>query len=513
MEGGEKSAAPEKTEKRDIKDALWEIEQKYNSLVEAINDWVWEIDNNCVYTYASPNIIDLLGYEPEDVIGKKPYDFMQLEEAKRAEILFNEVAKTGRPFTGIEKVNQHKGGWSIIVETSGSPILDKTGKIIGYRGVDRDITERKNFEKAVAMSEKLYSSVINTCRDGIYLVQDDIIKYLNPAFCELLEYEEEELIGKPFDTVCPIEIAGEVSNVLEKGENPVEVVDLYDSILIKKEGERIPVEVRAGLIDYDGKPAFLGFVRDRTRTKKMETQLLEILLRLQQSEKRRVEFLDVVAHELRTPLTAIKTYIQMMKIGNFGKFEPEDDAHLESLMKSADKLNLLINEMLDSSKIEFGKIKLKKENIDIMELTVEVLEEVQPLIDHKNQNLKLNTSKPIQIIADYELMKKVVTNLIGNANKYTSRNGDINITISSSKDEIHFQIQDSGMGISEEEIPFVFDRFFIGGKTLSGEHSQLGLGLAITKAIVEQHDGKIWVESKEGEGSTFHFILPIEDKE
>lgn len=498
---------------REAKEALWKNEQRYRTLIDTINDWVWEIDHNCVYTYASPNVQDLLGYEPEEVIGKTPFDLMPPDEARRVETLFREFFKTKEPFTRLENINLHKNGQSVVLETSGAPILDKEGNLLGYRGVDCDITERKKFEKAIEISEKLYPSVINTCRDGVYLVQDDVIKFINPAFCDLLGYEEKELIGKSIHTICPVEIAGEVANLFKGGENSKDVIDLYDSILITKEDERIPVEVRAGLIEYDGEPAFLGFVRDRRTTKKMGIQLLEILLRLQQSEKRRVEFLDVVAHELRTPLTAIKTYIEMMKMGSFGQFSSDDEQHLDTLLKSVGKLNQLINEMLDSSKVESGKLKLEKEKIDIVNLTEEVLREVHPLIELKKQNIALKASKPLQVLADSELIKKVITNLIGNANKYTPINGDIIISITPDEEAIHFQIQDSGIGISMEEIPHVFDRFFIGGKSLTVEHSQLGLGLAISKAIIEQHNGQIWVDSKEGEGSTFHFILPNPSEE
>ena len=129
------------------KEALQESEQRFRSLVETTSDWVWEVDQNDFYSYTSPKVKDLLGYDPEEVIAKKPFDFMPLDEAKRVAKLFGNIVESRKPFTGLENTNLHKDGRLVVLETSGVPIFEKDGNFAGYRGIDRDISERKRAEE------------------------------------------------------------------------------------------------------------------------------------------------------------------------------------------------------------------------------------------------------------------------------------------------------------------------------------------------------------------------------
>ncbi len=121
-------------------------DRKFRALIETINDWVWEVDEKGVYTYVSPQIEDILGYKPEEVVGKTPFDFMIPEEAKRVGEEFKKIVEEKRSFSGLENINLRKDGEEIVLETCGSPIFDKEGNFKGYRGVDRDITRRKKAE-------------------------------------------------------------------------------------------------------------------------------------------------------------------------------------------------------------------------------------------------------------------------------------------------------------------------------------------------------------------------------
>jgi len=135
------------TEQKLAEEALLESEQRFRSLVETTSDWVWEVDQNAIYTYASPKVRDQLGYGPEEVIGKTPFDFMPKGEAERIRKFFNEKAINKEPFYGLENVNRHKDGHLVVLETNGIPIFDEKGQLKGYRGIDRDITDRKRAEE------------------------------------------------------------------------------------------------------------------------------------------------------------------------------------------------------------------------------------------------------------------------------------------------------------------------------------------------------------------------------
>jgi len=135
------------TERKRAEEALKESKQRFRSLVEATSDWVWEVDKNGIYTYSSPKVKEILGYEAVEVIGKTPFDFMPPDEAKRVGAIFRDIAASRKPFERLENVNLHKDGRLVVLETSGVPIFDSSGDFLGYRGIDRDITERKKAEE------------------------------------------------------------------------------------------------------------------------------------------------------------------------------------------------------------------------------------------------------------------------------------------------------------------------------------------------------------------------------
>jgi PAS domain S-box-containing protein len=142
------------TDQRRAEDALRVSEERFRALIESTSDWIWEIDLDDVYTYASPKIKDLLGYEPEQVIGKTPFDFMSPDEAERVTRVFKSLKQSGLPINALENVNLHKNGRRVVVETSGLPFFDPDGNLRGYRGIDRDISHRKQDEEALQRKEK-----------------------------------------------------------------------------------------------------------------------------------------------------------------------------------------------------------------------------------------------------------------------------------------------------------------------------------------------------------------------
>ena len=175
---------------------LRQSEEKFRSLVESTNDWFWEVDANCVYTYASPRIRDLLGYEPDEVIGKTPFDFMPEDEAKDICDRFTAIASERKPLTLLDNTLVHRDGHLLVVETSGAPIIDDQGALLGYRGADRDVTDRMHAEAAIRETESRYRSLIEAMNEGFAETDADyVFTYVNPRFGEILGYVPEEVIG------------------------------------------------------------------------------------------------------------------------------------------------------------------------------------------------------------------------------------------------------------------------------------------------------------------------------
>ncbi|MHC4271638.1 MAG: PAS domain-containing protein, partial [Planctomycetota bacterium] len=162
-----------KNEVTDNIEVLRISEERFRSLVETTSDWIWEVDTNGVYTYVSPKIRDILGYEPEEVLGKTPFDLMPQDEASRISDIFSSIVASQEPFRELENINVHKDGHMVTLETSGNPFFDEMGKLLGYRGIDRDITKRKKTEDALKKSENELRSMYDAITDFLTIISPD----------------------------------------------------------------------------------------------------------------------------------------------------------------------------------------------------------------------------------------------------------------------------------------------------------------------------------------------------
>jgi len=161
-------------------EALRQSEERFRALTESTSDWIWEVDADGVYTYASPKVNDLLGYKPEEVIGKTPFDLMPPDEAERVGAIFRDIVASQSPFERLENINLHKDGRHVVLETSGVPFFDKDSNLLGYRGIDRDITERKLAEKALRE------------REAELEIKTNSLEELNTALRVLLKKRDED---------------------------------------------------------------------------------------------------------------------------------------------------------------------------------------------------------------------------------------------------------------------------------------------------------------------------------
>ena len=185
------------TDRKQAEAHIRESQQRFQGLVETLSDWIWEVDQNGIYTYVSPKVKDLLGYDPEEVLGKTPFDLMEPEEAERVKDAFESLLSTRQPLVALENVNRHKDGHMVMIETSGIPFFDAEGRFKGYRGVDRDITGRKQTEEALKERQETIKAIIETSQDWIWAIDHHgMHTYSNPAIERILGYGPEEIVGR-----------------------------------------------------------------------------------------------------------------------------------------------------------------------------------------------------------------------------------------------------------------------------------------------------------------------------
>ena len=333
--------------------------------------------------------------------------------------------------------------------------------------------------------------------------QDQILSW-NRAAEVIFGYSKEEIIGK---SLALLALPG----------HPIELADLRTKVEItgpmrnlearrrRKDGAIINVALAVSPIkDKDDQiVGFLYIAKDITEAKRYER-------RLRQLDHMKSDFVSNVSHELRTPLTAIKGSVDNMLDGITGSLNERQTRYLTRIKSNADRLGRLINEILDLSRIESGKIEIVPTSLPMVSLAKEVAEVLRPVAAEKL--ILLEVSQPSDEViawADRDKITQVIVNLVGNAVKFTPSHGSVTIAVSKDEhDSVQVSISDTGPGIPADEVDKIFDKFYQVARVNKEKTKGAGLGLAISRALVEMHGGRLWIESEAGKGSIFSFTIP-----
>jgi len=255
-------------------------EQRFRSLVEMTSDWLWEVDAQATYTYSSPKVKDLLGYEPEEVIGKTPFDFMPRAEAERLAALFWESAQSHKLLVRLENTNLHKDGRIVILESSGVPLLDEDGRLIGYRGIDRDITEPKQIEDALRESRERFKTITASAKDAIIMMDNDgNVSYWNKAAQSIFGHTRQEAMGRYIHTLlAPTryhEQHFKAFPTFQETGRGAAVGKTVELTAIRKNGEEFPIELSLSAVRVRDEWHAIAIVRDITDRKQAEEKILQ----------------------------------------------------------------------------------------------------------------------------------------------------------------------------------------------------------------------------------------------
>lgn len=320
-----------------------------------------------------------------------------------------------------------------------------------------------------------------------------------------LGYSKEEVIGKHLSTLLPPQRLHELAEMRAKVEldGALRDVEVESN---KKDGTPIFLSLSVSSIaDGDGRiVGFLRVAKDITEKRRYEQRLKEL-------DKLKSDFVSNVSHELRTPLTAIKGSVDNMLDGLTGELNEKQSRYLTRIKSNADRLARLINDLLDLSRIEAG-IKLNRMNLSLPTVVKEVVESLGSVAAEKLINLEIKTAdNDLTAWADPDRVAEVLTNLLGNAIKFSPTGGNVTVSLARSGNNwVKVSITDAGTGIRPEEANRIFDKFYQVSHPEQPKATGTGLGLPIAKALVEMHGGRIWLESQVGHGSVFSFTLPAE---
>jgi PAS domain S-box-containing protein len=356
--------------------------------------------------------------------------------------------------------------------------------------------------------EKAYiENLVDNAGDAIIStdVEDRILTWNHGAEV-VFGYSKEEIVGHSLTILLPSRHAGELKEIRDKV-GLTGVIRNLEVRRIRKDGIIIEVSLAVSPIrdKDDNVIGFLHLARDITEKKRYEQRLREL-------DQMKSAFVSNVSHELRTPLTAIKASADNMLDRLLGDLNEKQVGYLTRIKSNTDRLARLINDLLDLSTIEAGKINLRLANLPLVTLVKEAAESLRPVATEKLIHLKVVSEDPRAVAwADRDKVMQVLMNLMGNALKFTPPHGKVTVAVTKNDAAwMQISVTDTGPGVPAEELNNVFGRFYQIDPAGKQKTQGTGLGLAISKALVEMHGGRIWVESEVGKGSSFCFTLPAE---
>ena len=336
------------------------------------------------------------------------------------------------------------------------------------------------------------SGIVNYCADGILILDEHgIIEQVNPACENLIGHVNNKIVGASVDEYFFSNKTSILKELTVFDEREIYLRDFY--IKNPLSNNIVPVEISIATINPEEEfKKFVAVVRDVTEQKK--------------SDKLRDDFIATLTHDLRTPLLAAIQTLKFFLDGVLGDLEDKQRQLLETMQQSNQDLLGLVNALLEVYKFDAEKLNLKKTDFNIYELIKLVYDELKPLADNKNLSFTITCEdKELIINADRSEIRRVICNLCGNAINYTPNDGHVMVTAKNQDGDFIFSVADDGNGIPTEDIPKMFQRFSQG--TSKKRSTGTGLGLYLSRQIIESHGGKIWLESKLNRGSEFSFIL------
>jgi PAS domain S-box-containing protein len=438
----------------------------------------------------------------------------EAKEVQRVKRQMINGVKTGVPFT-IQTRIIRGDGQRRVVETNVMPESDAAGRVIALNGISRDITELVIIEKELRRLDNQHKLLMNYSNDVIcQLDYQGAFLYLSPAIEQITGYKIEELVGRNVaEFVHPEDIESLRDSARQSNFDPSARTDQYR--MQTKSGAYVWVESRVRpLMDQKGKRriGLIAVIRDIGERKIAEEALVTAHERAEIANRAKTKFLANMSHELRTPLNAIIGFSEILSREMFGPLgSSRYGEYVTLILESGRHLLDLINDLLDTAKIEAGRYELTREPIDIEEIVSAVLLLLQRQAEKKGlllQHTPINIKRPL--VADQRAVKQIIINLLSNAIKFTPTGGQVRVIITEDSEYVIITVSDTGIGIPEKEVGRLARPFEQVHRDLHIAQEGTGLGLALVNSLARLHGGDIEIQSREGAGTSVIVRLPHE---
>ena len=481
--------------------------ENYLDLAEAI---IVTLDAAGIISQINQRGCNVLGYKKDELVGVNFFDLVFSKEQKeKQKYAFTHVISdnSGHVKHFENELLTREGGIRTVAWHS-TPVMDKSGNILGSLSSGQDITERKNAELKLSEREERYRFFIENIDEGVLVVENGKIVDASVVWLDLFRVDIENSLGRsPLEFVAPHEI-DRVKQIIADG-----LTTSYESELVRGDGTTFVALLRGRNLVFAGRNVRLATVMDITKRKEVELALEMAMKESEKANQAKTEFLSSMSHELRTPLNAIIGFSDSIKTEIFGPLgNSRYKEYLDDIHESGQHLLALINDILDVSAFEAGALELNEENFTLEDVVDASILLIRPQAEKGRVTVTSSINSEAQrVYGDNRRIKQVLINLLSNAVKYTPEGGDVSVRAILNEDgSLALEVTDTGIGMNEEEIETALSKFGQVESGLNRIHTGTGLGLPLTKGFMEMHEGSLEIRSQKGQGTIITVTFPKE---
>jgi PAS domain S-box-containing protein len=501
-----------------VQERTIQLEKAYNSLKESeaglaeaqriahIGSWDWDLVNGVVNW--SDELYRIYGRDPHKS-GATYDELLNYVHPDDRDNVDNVIKKglNGEPHA-IDYRIILANGEERTVHSQAEVIFDEVNIPIQVKGVIQDITEHKKSEEKI----QILANIVESSNDAIGTISlDGIITSWNKGAEQVYGYSAEEILGKPISIIAPPHLNKETQNLSEKIKQG-EQIHRYETLRLRKNEKMICVSITLSpVFDTHRELTAVSFIsRDITVIKEAEEKFIQEKQIAEVANRAKSEFLANMSHELRTPLNSIIGFSDMLYEQAYGELNEKQLRSVENVSKSGKHLLNLINDILDISKVEAGKLELDYNDFELAAKFNIIRNLLSPIADRKNIKIEIEVDSKLKSIrAGQDRFVQIMYNLVDNAIKFSYEKGLVRIEARKKGDLVEITVKDTGIGIKAEDQDKLFKPFSQIGPFSSKISQGTGLGLSLVKQIVHLHGGYVWFKSNPGDGSTFAFTLPL----
>jgi PAS domain S-box-containing protein len=474
-------------------------EARLAAIVTSSDDAIISKDLDGTITSWNRAAEQMFGYTADEAIGQSISLIIPDDRRDEEEYVVGRI-RTGLGIEHYETVRRRRDGSLVDVSLTVSPIR-VGGSVIGASKIARDITAAKQLER-----EAFRLAAIVSSSDDAIVSKDlnGVILTWNRAAERMFGYPAEEAVGRNITIVIPEDRLDEETEVLTRIRAGFSV-EHFETIRRRKDGGLLNISLTVSPIrDAAGRVVGASKIaRDVTAQRRLQDQADE-------ASRMKDEFLAVLSHELRTPLNTVLGYARMLRREDKRMVGNLRERAIEALERNAETLTRLVNDVLDTSRVVTGKLRLAMELISLDSIVEAAVDTVRPAADAKGVDIAVHIEHGLSVVGDRDRLQQVMWNLVSNAIKFTPSDGSITVRLGRSAAGVVISVKDTGIGIAASDQPYVFQRFWQAQTGASREYGGLGIGLALARHLVELHGGAIALESAgPGRGATFTVTLPI----